>query len=172
MTKLISRSLDEVKVAGSNLDPTMLFSLADFVAEAKSAGQLDAASRGCVFTVMAVDATLAVEANRELMLAALANLLNNAFKFTHPKTEVTLTAYALGARILIEVKDKCGGLPPGNADRMFIPFSQRGDDKTGVGLGLSIARQSVMADGGTLSVKNFPGDGCVFTIDIPRRVLH
>jgi signal transduction histidine kinase len=172
MDKLIQRSLAEVKVEGRDLDPSLLFSLADFIAEAKSSGQLDAASHGCLFTVADVEVTLALDANRELILAALANLLNNAFKFTHAKTEVTLTAYAMGERILIEVQDKCGGLPAGNAERMFIPFSQRGDDKTGVGLGLSIARQSVMADGGTLSVKNLPGDGCVFTIDLPRRTMH
>jgi signal transduction histidine kinase len=172
MEKLIARSLKEVKIEGGDLDPSLLFSLADFIAEAQSSGQLDAASHGCIFTVKDVEVTLAINANRELMLAALANLLNNAFKFTHAKTEVTLTAYALGDRILIEVQDQCGGLPPGNAERMFIPFSQRGEDKTGVGLGLSIARQSVMADGGTLSVKNLPGDGCVFTIDLPRLTLH
>ena len=172
MEKLILRSLSEVKVEGHELDPSILFSLADFIAEAKSSGQLDADHHGCIFTVKDVEAALALDANRELMLAALANLLNNAFKFTHARTEVTLPAYAMGERILIEVQDQCGGLPPGNAERMFIPFSQRGDDKTGVGLGLSIARQSVMADGGTLSVKNLPGDGCVFTIDLPRKVLH
>ena len=59
----------------------------------------------------------------------------------------------------------------GDAEKMFAPFSQRSDDKTGLGLGLSIARQSVEADGGTLSVKNVPGAGCVFTISLPRHAL-
>ncbi len=170
--KLIERSLEEVKVEGRDRDQCALFSLADFIAEAELSGRLDAASRDCRFIVADVEPTLALDANRDLMLAALANLLNNAFKFTLAKTEVTLTAHAIGERIFIEVKDKCGGLPPGDAERIFIPFSQRGNDKSGVGLGLSIARQSVIADGGTLSVKNLPGDGCVFTIDMPRRILH
>ena len=51
---------------------------------------------------------------------------------------------------------------------MFTPFNQRSDDKTGMGLGLSIARKAVEADGGTLSVQNRPGTGCIFTIDLPR----
>lgn len=124
--------------------------------------------RGCPLTVTDVDPLLGVEGNRELLLAALANLLHNAFKFTQPHTEVTLNAYAVGDRILIDIKDNRGGLPPGNAEKMFTPFTQRGADKTGLGLGLSIARQSVTADGGVLSVANRPGTGCTFTISLPR----
>jgi signal transduction histidine kinase len=51
---------------------------------------------------------------------------------------------------------------------MFAPFVQSGADKSGVGLGLSIARRSVEANGGMLSVRDIPGSGCVFTIDMPR----
>jgi signal transduction histidine kinase len=69
-------------------------------------------------------------------------------------------------------KDNCGGLPPGNAEKMFTPFTQRSDDRTGMGLGLSIARKSVEADGGTLSVRDLPGKGCIFTIDLPRYSLR
>lgn len=172
MARLIDRSLSEVKIQGALPDPHLLFSLAVFIDEAEEAGKIEAHSRGCTLIVQVVDEILALDANRELMLAALANLLSNAFKFTLPHTEVTLTAYAQGERILIEVKDCCGGLPQGNAERMFIPFTQRSSDQTGVGLGLSIARQSVIADGGTLTVQNLPGEGCVFTINLPRCTLH
>ena len=54
---------------------------------------------------------------------------------------------------------------------MFTPFTQQNDDKTRLGLGLSIARQSVVADAGILSVKNLPGVGCVFTMCLPRYTL-
>jgi signal transduction histidine kinase len=98
-------------------------------------------------------------------------LLQNAFKFTHRHTEVTLNAYAIADRILIEVEDNCGGLPSGIAEKMFQPFMQGGEDKTGLGLGLSISRQSVEANEGILSVRDIPGQGCVFTIDLPRHSL-
>ncbi|HSH91374.1 MAG TPA: ATP-binding protein, partial [Ramlibacter sp.] len=55
--------------------------------------------------------------------------------------------------------------------RMFSPFSQRSGDRSGLGLGLSIARQSVETDGGTLAVRDVPGIGCVFTISLPRHML-
>jgi signal transduction histidine kinase len=85
---------------------------------------------------------------------------------------VTLTAHAVGEQVFMDVQDHCGGLPEGTAEKMFTPFSQRSDDKTGLGLGLSIARRSVEADGGTLSVKNVPGSGCVFTISLPLHTLQ
>jgi len=69
---------------------------------------------------------------------------------------------------LIVVRDHCGGLPAENAEKMFSPFTQRGDDRSGLGLGLSIARQSISRNGGQLSVKDFPGVGCAFTMSLPR----
>ena len=54
---------------------------------------------------------------------------------------------------------------------MFIPFTQINKDVSGAGLGLSIARRIVEANQGTLTVRNLPGSGCVFTIDLPKRVM-
>lgn len=170
--KLVDRSLTEVRSKGPPPELPKVFSLADFIAEAKEAADLDVNTRGCRFTVADVDPLLAVNGNRDLLQAALANLLHNAFKFTHPHTEVALNAYGLGERILIDVKDHCGGLPPGYAEKMFTPFNQLAKDKTGLGLGLSIARQSVIADGGSLSVTNLPGVGCTFTMSLPRFCLQ
>jgi signal transduction histidine kinase len=72
------------------------------------------------------------------------------------------------SRVLIEVEDECGGLPPGKAEELFLQFEQRGVDRTGLGLGLSISRRSVEADGGEIHVRDLPGVGCVFAIDLPR----
>jgi signal transduction histidine kinase len=106
-----------------------------------------------------------------MLFSAVGNLLQNAFKFTRPHTEVLLNAYATADRVLIDVEDNCGGLPPGDAERLFQPFTQGGADKSGVGLGLSICRRSVEANHGVLSVRDLPGKGCVFTIDLPRHLM-
>ncbi|WP_353506275.1 sensor histidine kinase [Variovorax brevis] len=98
-------------------------------------------------------------------------LASKRIQVTHAHTEVALTAFAERDHILIEVRDNCGGLPPGAAERMFNPFVQVGDNKSGLGLGLSIARRDVEADGGALTVRDVPGTGCVFTIKLPRRTL-
>jgi signal transduction histidine kinase len=94
--------------------------------------------------------------------------LQNAFKFTQLHTEVSLKVHAAADRILIEVEDHCGGLPPGVAEDLFQPFRQGGEDKSGLGLGLAICRRSIEANKGVLRVRDKPGVGCVFTIDLPR----
>jgi signal transduction histidine kinase len=165
---LVDRSLSEVRVSAGMPARHRLISLAEFIAEIKISAALEARSRGCQLAVSAVDPELAVEVDRHLLFSALGNLLQNAFKFTEQHTEVSLRAYAAGDRILLEVEDKCGGLPAGEAERMFASFTQAGADRSGLGLGLSISRRSVEANNGMLRVRDLPGSGCVFTIDLPR----
>lgn len=168
MANLVSQAMEEVRSGVA--DQRESFSVASFIADAQGAQELRANLAGCAFTVPPVDPTLVVRGNRELLLAALANLLQNAFKFTRANSEVTLKAHAFGEAVLIEVEDHCGGLPPGSVEKLFTPFTQRSEDRSGLGLGLSIARQSIEADAGTLSVQDVPGIGCVFTISLPRHL--
>lgn len=168
LCKLIDRSLAEVRINSGAIIETRPFSLSGFVAELKLTASLEAAERKCIFVVAKVDTRLALMGDRDLLLAAAGNLLQNAFKFTQPRSEVTLNAYSAGGRILIDVEDNCGGLHPGAVDSMFQPYVQLDANRSGVGLGLSIAKQSVEANGGLLSVRDVPGTGCVFTIDLPR----
>jgi signal transduction histidine kinase len=171
MRSLIDRSLADVRVAAGMLPRNQLVSLADFVSDVKISSSLEAQSRGCVFTVGDVASDLALDVDREMLLSAVGNLLQNGFKFTKPDTEVSLSAYAAADRIRIDVEDHCGGLPLGLPDNVFLPFKQRGEDRSGLGLGLSICRRSVEANNGVLRVRDVPGSGCVFTIDLPRHML-
>jgi signal transduction histidine kinase len=171
LEKLISSSLEEVRLVSQETTDLAVFSLAQFIAEIFAAASLSANMHGCTLRAPQVDADLALSGTRDLLLAAVANLLQNAFKFTKPGTEVQLTAYATGDRILIDVSDHCGGLGPGVADTIFLPFSQSGTDRTGIGLGLTIAKQSVAANGGELTVRNVPDRGCIFTISLPRNKM-
>ena len=171
LQKIIFNSLEEVRDKSQLAVSLSLFSLNEFIAEVKLAADLSATETGCPLTVLEVAPNLAIAGSRELLLSAVANLLQNAFKFTHPHTEVTLTAYAAGDRILIDVKDNCGGLPPNSAATMFLPFTQGGANRTGGGLGLTISKQAVHASGGELSVQDISGIGCVFTINLPRHEM-
>jgi signal transduction histidine kinase len=171
LRNLIDRSLAEVRMNAGVVVQQRLFSLASFIGELKSAGDLEASVKGGTLRVAEVDPELAVDADRDLLFSAVGNLLQNAFKFTRPGSEVTLEAYAAADRILIDVKDNCGGLPAGNAESLFAPFTQNDADRSGLGLGLSISRRSVEANHGRLSVRDLPGHGCVFTIDLPRHSM-
>jgi signal transduction histidine kinase len=171
MEKLIASSLEDVRENGDTAADLAVYSLSEFIAEVHSAASLSATMHGCTLSVPPVDADLALSGARDPLIAAVANLLQNGFKFTQPGTEVMLTAYASGNTIRIDVQDHCGGLAKGVADTMFLPFSQSGTDRTGIGLGLTIAKQSITILGGELTVRNMPGEGCVFTISLPRHTM-
>ena len=171
MGKLIDRSLSEVRIKAGMPAQHRVFSVSDLIDDVKLAARLEAQAGRIPFTVSYVDPSLAVDADRDLLCAAVGNLIQNAFKFTEPHTAVNLSAYAIGDRVLIEVEDHCGGLLPSEAETMFLPFTQSGVNKTGLGLGLSISRRSVELNKGTLKVRDVPGSGCVFTIDLPRHAL-
>jgi signal transduction histidine kinase len=168
LAKLIDESLLDIRAIGQHTNILTSFSVAEFVTELAAAAQLAAHARGCVLRVGPVDSELAVSGNRELLIAAIANLLQNAIKFTGVCTEVKLSAYASADRIQIDVADHCGGLPPNAEATMFQAFSQHGADRNGLGLGLTIAQNSVVASGGTLTVRDVPTVGCVFTVSLPR----
>lgn len=167
LKKLTDKAIAEVRSTMQPAAPAEVFAVADFIAEVSAAARLDPKARRCDFIVDAVDPQLTVAGNRGLLSAALGNLLQNAFKFTHAQSRVHLRAGAVADRVLIEVEDRCGGLRPGSLERMFKPFSERMDETAGLGLGLCIARQSVEMDAGGLSVRDLPEVGCVFTMDLP-----
>jgi len=110
-----------------------------------------------------------VSGDWQILAAALANLLQNAFKFTPVNGHISLTVHAESDRVLFDVEDSCGGLPSGRIEDLFQPYSQRGADRSGVGLGLAICQRAAQANGGELRVRNLPGKGCVFTLDLPRK---
>jgi len=168
LKKIVNDSFEQVRARAVEPAHRETFTLQSFIADAKNDALLHAGASGSRLTVPVVDPLLQIEGDRERLLGALSNLLQNAFKFTRPRTEVSLIAYAVADQVFIDVKDHCGGLPGGEGGALFTPFAQRGADRSGLGLGLSVARASVEADGGVLTVHDVPGTGCVFTITLPR----
>lgn len=171
MRTLIDRSLAGVRLTAGMPSRAQLISLSDFIADVKISASLEAHARDCRFLVGDVDPGLALDVDREIMMSAVGNLLQNAFKFTQPRSEVILNAYAAADRICIDVEDHCGGLTAGAEQEMFKPFKQSGHDRSGLGLGLVICQRGAEANQGTLRVRNIPGHGCVFTIELPRHQL-
>ena len=163
---VVERTLSEVRLAAGKQRPERL-SVAMFVDEIAATGVLHSEYRGILFTVLPVDPELAVDADPQLLTSAVMNVLQNAFKYTPAGGTVTLGAHAHAGRLLVEVHDECGGIPEQKRD-LFQPFGdRRGADRSGLGLGLAIARQAVRANAGDIHVRNMPGKGCIFTIDLP-----
>ena len=170
LRRLIDRSLTEVRLE-AGIQNRERVRLADFLEEVRISAILETNGRNMLFTVAPVEGDLVVEVDRQTLAAVLANLLLNAFKFSRPGGTVTMKTHAMGDRVLIEIADECGGLPPGRTEELFQPFEQRGADRSGLGLGLAICLRGVEANGGTLHVRDVPGHGCVFTIDLPEQRL-
>jgi K+-sensing histidine kinase KdpD len=114
MSTLVERTLDVVRSpSAATASRSETFSLADFVADANNVAALHAQARGCGLVVPAVDPLLKVRGVRELLLAALVNVLHNAFKFTQVIPRSSLSVRSTIVDVYIDVEDCCGGLPPG-----------------------------------------------------------
>jgi signal transduction histidine kinase len=164
---LIGRSLAEVRLT-QGVQNQEQFTVSEFVDELTPAATLEAKARGIKLVVMPVEDGVAIEADRQVLAAVVGNVLQNAFKFTRPRTTVTLRVGTSAERVLIEIEDECGGLPGGNVNDLFRPFEQRGADRTGFGLGLALSRRGVEANNGRIYAHNLPERGCVFIVDLPR----
>jgi len=170
MRDLIDRSLAEVRLTSGLPTRKERISLGEFIDEVHVSAMMEAKAKGLGLTVGPIESGLKVDADRHMLSSAVSNLLQNAFKFTHAHGQVSLKTRAIADRILIEIEDECGGLPPGKAEELFHPFTQRAADRSGLGLGLSISNRGIEASGGRLLVRNLPGKGCIFTIDLPRQL--
>jgi signal transduction histidine kinase len=167
MHTLIDRSLADVhlETGVQNLESVPV---CEVLEEVEIGGAMVAQTRKITLVVTAIDRAVEVKADRQILAAAVANLLQNAFKFSPAGATVSLGARCAASRVLIEIEDACGGLPPGQTETLLRPFVQRGPDRTGLGLGLSICLKAVHAISGDLRIQDLPGKGCVFTIDLPR----
>ena len=165
---LIDCSLAEVRLE-AGIQRQERFSVTELIEEVEIEALMEANVRGLELTFTPPDRGVDVEADRQILAAAITNLLQNAFKFSRAHGHVSLKVTATADRVLFEIEDECGGLPPGKLEELFRPFEQRSGNRSGLGLGLSISRKGVEANGGKLRVRDLPGRGCVFTIDLPRQ---
>jgi signal transduction histidine kinase len=170
LRSLVGRSLAEVRLTqeSQSCEPILVSAL---IEEIGAAATLEAHAKGLRLTVLPVEEEVAIEADRQVLTGVLGNLLQNALKFTRPHTVVTLRVRASAERVLMEIEDECGGLTGASADDLFRPFEQRSTDRTGLGLGLAFSRWGVEANRGRISARNLPGQGCIFTVDLPRLLV-
>jgi signal transduction histidine kinase len=166
---VIDRSLADVRL-DAGLERLERISVADFIEEIEISAAMQAQVRAIEFVVKSIDRAVDIEGDRQILAAAISNLLQNAFKFTPKTGKVSLTVRSTADRVLFEIEDECGGLPPGKIEELFRPFEQRGADRTGVGLGLSISLKAAKANAGDIRIRDLPGQGCVFTLDLPRQL--
>ncbi|GAA2534201.1 MULTISPECIES: sensor histidine kinase KdpD [Streptomyces] len=109
-----------------------------------------------------------VAADPGLLERAMANVIENAVKYSPPGVPVLVAASALADRVEVRVVDRGPGVPDEAKDRIFEPFQRHGDAPrgAGVGLGLAVARGFAEAMGGTLDAEDTPGGGLTMTLTL------
>jgi signal transduction histidine kinase len=169
MRDLVDRSFVVVRLKTGLASPDPIV-IGHLIEEVEVSAMMQANAYGHQLSVETRDAHAVVHADRQILASIVTNLLQNAFKYTRPHTHVTLRTSTAGNRIQIEVEDECGGLPAGATEALFEPYVQKSADHSGLGLGLSICRRGAEAIGGTIQVRDLPGKGCVFTVELPIAV--
>ena len=110
-----------------------------------------------------------VMADPALTERVIANLLSNALRYSPPASPPLITAGARGDRVELRVVDHGPGILEADRERAFLPFCRLGepDGRTGVGLGLAVARGLAEAMGGTVEPEENPGGGATMVVSLP-----
>ena len=101
---------------------------------------------------------------------ALGNVVNNAVKYTPPGGRVSVSAQLLDSFCRIDVADTGPGVPESEQAAVFNRFYRGGATRAaeGLGLGLYLAREILARQGGYIRLSSRPGEGCVFSLYLPR----
>ncbi len=107
--------------------------------------------------------------DEDRLAQVLSNLVDNAIKFTPAGGAVEISARPGGSGVEIRVADTGPGIPPAGRERIFQRFYQADRSRPGMGLGLAITRQIVLAHGGTIRVEDNPPHGSAFIVNLPAK---
>ncbi len=170
LTALVGNLLDSSRLAVGVIKPQMRKVYLDEVVHHALMGMGTRGMRRTTMDRVKVDVgTIAVRADSGLLERVLANLIDNAARYSPRDSMVRVAAEQVGDRVAVTVVDTGPGVPTGLEDQLFEPFQRLGDrdTSTGVGLGLSVVRGFVDAMGGTVHAEPTPGGGLTMVIDLP-----
>jgi len=108
-----------------------------------------------------------VKAEKEELQQTFINIITNALQAIEGKGRLTLSTLHKERRILVTIRDNGPGIPQGYQSNVFDPFFTTKRQGSGSGLGLTIAHRTVQKYGGRIELHSTPGEGTVFTIDLP-----
>jgi two-component system, OmpR family, sensor histidine kinase KdpD len=167
LTELVTNLLDLSRLqAGALSIVARPIGLDDVVSRA-----LDHGANGYLVQVDIPDDLPEVVADPGLLERVVANLVDNAVRYTPPDKTVRVAASAHGGVVELRVIDRGPGIPSSDREAVFAPFQRRDDasasDGAGVGLGLAIARGFVEAMHGTIRLEDTPGGGLIAVVALP-----
>ncbi len=112
-----------------------------------------------------------VRGDERQLVSAVANLLDNAVKYSEPGSKVEVTSSRSGGWVRLAVRDQGIGIPAKDLERIFERFYRvdraRSRETGGTGLGLAIVRHVATNHGGDVRVRSREGEGSTFTLRLP-----
>jgi len=162
LARLVGDLLDLSRLeAGSAAPEPELWSLDDLVR-----GAVDALGAREHVEIVGESPLVVVDATQ--VQRVIANLVENALKFSPPEERVLVRITATRKEAIVRVVDHGPGLPDAELERVFEPFYRRSaDQRAGAGLGLAIARGFAAANGGRVWAESRPGQGATFALALP-----
>jgi signal transduction histidine kinase len=175
LTGIVDALLDVAELDSGDLQVELATTdVGNVVREVVESARTDIASaqgNGHSFVIDLPGEPLAAEADREKLRRVLANLVDNAIKFSPGGGTVSVTGQRRSGTIELCVADGGVGIPEEERERIFRKF-YRGSSSVlsgGTGLGLFITRGLVTAMGGRIWVDSVEGKGSTFTLELPSR---
>jgi two-component system, OmpR family, sensor histidine kinase KdpD len=165
LDRLVSNLLDLSRLQAGAAEPELeVAAIDDLVVQAL--GEVDDAER---VDVMLPDDSPTARVDAHQVQRVIANLVENALKYSPPDERVRVQVQATASEVLVRVVDHGRGVQPGDLERIFEPF-QRGAGVgavRGAGLGLAIARGFAEANGGRVWAESLFGQGASFVLALP-----
>ena len=168
----LARTVDDLlqlsRIEASEPPDAESVSIRQVVAEAVERTEAAADLQKVRISVTPVEGWLTIVGDRRQLVSALANLLENAVKYSDAGAEVTVSARAAGDGVELDVADHGIGIPATDLERVFERFYRvdraRSRDTGGTGLGLAIVRHVAQNHGGDVVVRSREGEGSTFTL--------
>ncbi len=171
LTKLIQEITEISRLQGEDVVVDNDVVAIDAIVEEVSEGAKVASEAKSIALVTELKARPTVVGDRDLLVMALRNLVENAITYSDPGKRVTISVTSDAEVIAISVLDQGIGIDPHDVDRIFERFYRadpaRARDTGGTGLGLSIVKHVAGRHGGTVEVWSQPGVGSTFRLTLP-----
>ena len=168
LLKITGELLNLTQAENGVIQMTMIATpVEEIVYYALQATKVAAEQKQVVIEVLSVNGLPPVIADGEKTAWVLTNLLSNAIRYTHDNDTIQLCIEQEDQQMLFSVKDHGPGIAPEYLEKIFERYFRMPGEKTeGTGLGLTICRQFIEAQGGTLSVSSEPGVGSCFSFTL------